>query len=78
MKLTTKEDLQYLKINVDINEELAREAKVIFWEYKDLFALTYKDKKEIHSLFVQYQIQLGKDIPPPHQTKLNSGKLLMQ
>ncbi len=45
----------------------------LLWEYKDVFAWTYKDLKGIPSKLTQHQIELDTTLPLTHQVsyKLN-------
>jgi hypothetical protein len=62
-------EFAYLKVNANLDQALAQEAEELFWEYKDVFAWTYKDFKGIPPLVAQHQIELEKDVSPTHQPR---------
>ncbi len=69
INLGTKENLQQVKINIDL--ELIINVKLIelLKEFKDIFAWTYKDLKGVLLEIIQYQIELDTSKPPTHQVR---------
>jgi hypothetical protein len=69
INLGYEENLQQVKISVDL--ELVNSYKLIelLKEFKDNFPWTYKDLKGIPPNIVQNQIKLDTSIPPTHQVR---------
>ncbi len=60
---------QLVKFNVDLDLLTIVEAKSLLWEYKDVFAWSYKDFKWILLHIAQHQIELDTIILPSHQNQ---------
>jgi hypothetical protein len=67
LNVGTETEPTYLKVNTHLDQALAQEAEELFWEYKDVFAWTYKDLKGIPPSVALHRIELDKDVPPAHQ-----------
>ncbi len=52
-----------------MTKEKIEELQMLFKEFKDVFAWTYKDLKGVVSKLVQHKIELNTSIPPTHQTR---------
>jgi len=50
-------------------KEKIEELQMLFKEFKDVFAWTYKDLKGKPSKLVQHKIELDTSIPPTHQAR---------
>jgi hypothetical protein len=72
----------YLKVNAHLDQALAQEAEELFWEYKDVFAWTYKDLKGIPPSVALHRIELNKDVPLVHHAhyrmNLNYANIIKQ
>ncbi len=66
INLGNKENLQQVKINVDLKIIINYQLIELLKEFKDIFAQTYKDLKGIPPKVVQHWIELDTLIPPAH------------
>jgi hypothetical protein len=57
---------QYLKISAHLDRQHAAEAKQLLWEFKDVFAWSYKDLKGIPPSLAEHRIELEKDVLAAH------------
>jgi hypothetical protein len=57
---------QYLKITTHLNGQYAPEAKQVLWEFKDVFAWSYKDLKGILPSLAEHKIELEKNVLAAH------------
>jgi hypothetical protein len=64
--LGSKESLQQVKINVNLEPIVSYQLIELLKEFKDIFAWTYKDLKGIPPKIAQHQIELDTSIPPTH------------
>jgi hypothetical protein len=69
INLGSKENLQQVKINVDLKTIVNYQLIELLKEFKDIFAQTYKDLKGIPPKVVQHWIELDTSIPPVHQAR---------
>jgi hypothetical protein len=60
---------QYLKISAHLDKRHAVEVEQLLWEFKDVFARSYKDLKGIPPSLEEHRIELDKDVPTAHQAK---------
>jgi hypothetical protein len=65
--LGSKENLQQVKINVDLEPFVIHQLIELLKEFKDIFAWIYKDLKGIPPNVAQRRIELDTSIPPIHQ-----------
>jgi len=65
--LGSKENLQQVKINVDLKPFVIHQLIELLKEFKDIFAWIYKDLKGIPPNVGQRRIELDTSIPPIHQ-----------
>jgi hypothetical protein len=63
-----EENLQQVKINVDLKPIISYQLIELLKEFKDIFSWTYKYLKGIPLNVAQHQIELDTSIPPTHQT----------
>jgi hypothetical protein len=69
INLGFKENLQQVKINVDLEHVVSYQLLELLKEFEDIFAWTYIDCKGIPPDVIQHQIQLITLIPYVHQTR---------
>jgi hypothetical protein len=67
--LGSKENLQHVKINGDLEPVVCHQLIELLMEFKDIFAWTYKDLKGIPPDVNQHQIELDISIPHAHQAR---------
>jgi hypothetical protein len=60
---------QYLKISAHLDKYHAAEIEQLLWEFKDVFAWSYKDLKGIPPSLAKRRIKLEKDVPTAHQAR---------
>jgi hypothetical protein len=56
-----------VKLNVNLDDVIAGEVKALLWEYKDVFAWSYKELTRIPPHITQHQIELDTTISLAHQ-----------
>jgi hypothetical protein len=61
-----EENLQQVKINVDLEFVVSYQLIELLKEFKDIFAWTYKNLKGIPPEKAQHWIELDTSIPPTH------------
>jgi hypothetical protein len=69
LNLGTHDELQVVKLNVDLDLFITDATKQLLKEYKDVFAWTYKDLRGIPPHLMQHQIELDTNILASHQTR---------
>ncbi len=69
MNLGTKANPQYIKVNSQLTKEKTKKLQMLFKEFKDVFAWTYKDLKGIPPELVQHIIECDASIPSTHQAR---------
>jgi len=69
LNLGTHDELQVVKLNVDLDLFITYATKQLLKEYKDVFAWTYKDLRGIPPHLMQHQIELDTNILASHQTR---------
>ncbi len=69
INLDFEENLQQVKINVDLEHVVNYQLTKLLKEFKDIFTWTYKDLKGIPLEIVQHQIELDTSIPLVHQAR---------
>jgi hypothetical protein len=71
MKFNLRTDAkpQMVKINAQLETGKMLEVEQLLKEFKDAFAWTYKDLKQIPLELAQHRIELDTTIPSAHQTK---------
>ncbi len=57
---------QYIKVNPQLIKENTKDLHMLLKEFKDVFAWTYKDLKNIPPKLAQHIIELDTSIPPTH------------
>jgi hypothetical protein len=81
-KVGSREKPQYLKISAHLDRWHATEVVQVLREFKDVFAWSYKDLKEIPPSLVKHIIELEKDVPTAHQARyrmnLNYASIVKQ
>ncbi len=65
----SEENLQHVKISLDLELIANFQLLKLLKEFKDIFAWTYKDLKGIPPNIVQHWIELDTSMPPAHQTR---------
>jgi hypothetical protein len=57
-----------VKFNVDLDDAIVNKTEALLWEYKDVFAWSYKELTYIplHKI-IQHRIELDTTIPLTHQ-----------
>jgi hypothetical protein len=63
INLGSKENLQHVKISVDLEPVVSHQLIELLKEFKDIFAWTYKDLKGIPPDIAQHRIELHTSIP---------------
>jgi hypothetical protein len=63
INLGSKENLQHVKISVDLELVVSHQLIELLKEFKDIFAWTYKDLKGIPPDIAQHRIELHTSIP---------------
>jgi hypothetical protein len=63
------ENLQTIKVNVQLIEENMNSMKKLLLEYKDMFTWTYKDLKGVPPKLAQHRIELDTSIAPAHHVR---------
>jgi hypothetical protein len=66
---------QYIKVNSQLTKEKTGELQMLLKEFKDVFASTYKDLKNIPPKLVQHIIKLDTSISLAHQTRYRLNKI---
>jgi hypothetical protein len=65
-----------------LTKKKTKKLHISFKEFKDVFAWTYKDLKNIPPKLVQHKIELNTSIPPTHQIRyklnLNDATIVKQ
>jgi hypothetical protein len=69
INLSSKKNLQQVKINVDLETIVNHQLIKLLKEFKDIFAWTYKDLKGIPLEVAQHWIELNTSIPLAHQAR---------
>ncbi len=69
INLGTKQNLQQVKINIDLEFVINIQLIKLLKEFKDIFAWTYKDLKGILLEIIQHQIELNTSKPHVHQVR---------
>ncbi len=69
INLGSEENLQKIKINVDLEPIISYQLIELLKEFKDIFAWIYKYLKGMPSKITQHQIELDTLIPPIHQAR---------
>jgi hypothetical protein len=67
LNLGIKANPQYIKVNSQLTKEKIEELHMLLNEFKDVFAYTYKDLKDIPPKLAQHRIELDTSIPLMHQ-----------
>ncbi len=65
-----EENLQHVKINVDLEPIINHQLIKLLKEFKDIFVWTYKDLKGIPPNVTQHRIELDTLIPQVHQNNV--------
>jgi hypothetical protein len=60
---------KYTKVNSQLTKEKIEELHMLLKEFKDVFAWTYKDLKDIPLELAQHRIELDTSIPLTHQAR---------
>jgi hypothetical protein len=69
LNLIIEANPQYIKVNSQLTKEKTKELQMLFKEFKDVFAWTYKDMKGILPELTQHRIELDTSILLAHQTR---------
>ena len=69
LNLGTTDDPKLVKMNANLNPQLAIEATSLFKEYRDVFAFSYEDLRGIPEHIATHCIELDTAISPCHQAR---------